>query len=596
MAAANPAMPRHPAMIPDFVMDRVSVCVQSHLLEGFLSVPSGRAGRLYRVTGGRARLAFEGNRSFDLEPDDIAIVKWNHAHTVIITPLADVPCRLLIAETPPQHNPLVWRASPVCVASRASAEHDSVNRIRRIVDVLEARAMHQDGMLVNDPIVRRLFEYLVHEFLLLDAVRRSTGDDSELAAFCSTNLIRSLAALHADLSREWSIDQLSGVAGLCRTIYASTFRATFGTTPMRYVAGLRMERAAMLLRETKLGIAEVAIRVGYESVFAFTRSFRRHHGFPPGHLREETAAPDGGAAMQDGQEVAVRDVAIVRSPLRTGWSVRNNFPDHGAIYRIEGASFWFLAEGMPEPVCLEPGSVTAVTWGTQHVLAATKAQAVIGRSCGFASPLDDEDRSCPGPTMLSWRTRRFPFVFEHLLPRWFWVRGGTDEADTAATLLSVMDEISVGKATMADPTGMIHRVSEALVLHLVEASIMSDLGIEAAYLPALKDRFLAPPIIAMHKEPQAAWTVESLATMSGLSRSPFAKRFSDILGMGPIEYLFRLRMRQAQRLMQTEERSLADIAELVGYESSVALHRAFLRFTGQTPGAYRRAFRTGRSG
>ena len=44
---------------------------------------------------------------------------------------------------------------------------------------------------------------------------------------------------------------------------------------------VRMERAAELVRETTLPVAEVAEAVGYEGHSAFTKAFRRYHGVAP---------------------------------------------------------------------------------------------------------------------------------------------------------------------------------------------------------------------------------------------------------------------------------------------------------------------------
>jgi two-component system response regulator YesN len=59
-----------------------------------------------------------------------------------------------------------------------------------------------------------------------------------------------------------------------------------GAPPFQeYLAQLRMERAAQLLRETSLPVAAIARQVGYERHSAFSRAFRRHHGVPPSALR-----------------------------------------------------------------------------------------------------------------------------------------------------------------------------------------------------------------------------------------------------------------------------------------------------------------------
>jgi AraC-like DNA-binding protein len=48
--------------------------------------------------------------------------------------------------------------------------------------------------------------------------------------------------------------------------------------------------AAQLLRDSDTSLAEIAVRIGYESEFAFSRAFKRHHGLPPGVFRRSGLA------------------------------------------------------------------------------------------------------------------------------------------------------------------------------------------------------------------------------------------------------------------------------------------------------------------
>jgi AraC-like DNA-binding protein len=54
---------------------------------------------------------------------------------------------------------------------------------------------------------------------------------------------------------------------------------------MQYLAEWRLQIAAELLQETKLGVSAVAYRVGYESEAAFNRAFKRAMGKPPAQWR-----------------------------------------------------------------------------------------------------------------------------------------------------------------------------------------------------------------------------------------------------------------------------------------------------------------------
>ncbi|MDX9980705.1 MAG: helix-turn-helix transcriptional regulator [Lentisphaeria bacterium] len=58
-----------------------------------------------------------------------------------------------------------------------------------------------------------------------------------------------------------------------------------GMSFSEHLRHLRMEQAALLLKETKLQVDQVCDRCGYRSVTFFTTAFRNYHGLPPGEFR-----------------------------------------------------------------------------------------------------------------------------------------------------------------------------------------------------------------------------------------------------------------------------------------------------------------------
>ena len=96
-------------------------------------------------------------------------------------------------------------------------------------------------------------------------------------------------------------------------------------------------------------------------------------------------------------------------------------------------------------------------------------------------------------------------------------------------------------------------------------------------------------LVLIHETPHANWTVESLADRVGMSRSAFAARFTELAGEPPLTYLTRWRMAIAARLLRDGSDTIGEIAGRVGYEAEAAFNKAFKRWNGQPPGAFRRA-------
>lgn len=133
---------------------------------------------------------------------------------------------------------------------------------------------------------------------------------------------------------------------------------------------------------------------------------------------------------------------------------------------------------------------------------------------------------------------------------------------------------------------------------LVLARMAEILLVEALRLGSGEDappglvRGLADPALAralreMHNQLTRAWTVVELAKVAGLSRSAFFARFSQTVGIAPMEYLTSWRMAVAKDLL-AEKAPIQEVAEKVGYGSASTFSTAFRRHVGQPPSQFAR--------
>jgi AraC-like DNA-binding protein len=136
-------------------------------------------------------------------------------------------------------------------------------------------------------------------------------------------------------------------------------------------------------------------------------------------------------------------------------------------------------------------------------------------------------------------------------------------------------------------TLVLGRLADLLLVHALRLWI-SNAGPDACGLRAVSDPAVGNALRLMHARPGAPWTVEKLASAVGLSRSGFAARFTSLVGESPLQYLAGWRMMKAAQMLRESERSVAAVAEQVGYANPVAFTKAFARLQGIGPGAYRR--------
>ncbi|KUJ67423.1 AraC family transcriptional regulator [Streptomyces albus subsp. albus] len=141
-------------------------------------------------------------------------------------------------------------------------------------------------------------------------------------------------------------------------------------------------------------------------------------------------------------------------------------------------------------------------------------------------------------------------------------------------------------------TGIVPALIDSLLLYILRAWFEAQPAATATgWAAALSDRAVAPALTAIHENPAAQWTVETLAERAGLSRAAFARRFTTLVGEPPMAYLTRWRMTTAARLLRESEAPLTTVAARTGYGSEYALAKAFKREYGQAPGGYRRQSR-----
>ncbi len=84
---------------------------------------------------------------------------------------------------------------------------------------------------------------------------------------------------------------------------------------------------------------------------------------------------------------------------------------------------------------------------------------------------------------------------------------------------------------------------------------------------------------------------DALARQLGISPRHFMRRFKDATGLAPLEYLQRLRVRAAQRLLEDGDRGVQEVGAAVGYDDPAFFRALFKRHTGLAPSGYRRRFR-----
>ncbi|MFF3400096.1 AraC family transcriptional regulator [Streptomyces sp. NPDC002659] len=177
------------------------------------------------------------------------------------------------------------------------------------------------------------------------------------------------------------------------------------------------------------------------------------------------------------------------------------------------------------------------------------------------------------------------------LPPMVAIRAGTAQAKAIQPLLRVfLDEVS---AVRLGTSVMSERLTEILFIQALRAAVAGVDSTDGSALPgwlgALGDPCIGRALLLMHQQAGRPWTVAALGAQVGMSRTSFAARFKELVGLPPLDYLQRWRILAAGRELRRTERTVASVAATWGYSSESAFSTAFKRITGISPAQYRSA-------
>jgi AraC family transcriptional regulator, transcriptional activator of the genes for pyochelin and ferripyochelin receptors len=92
--------------------------------------------------------------------------------------------------------------------------------------------------------------------------------------------------LLADFEQKLSLKELSRKAGVNEFKLKKGFKYLFGDSVFAYRHGIRMEKAKIILLETKLPVHDIAYMTGFEYPEDFQKAFKKYWGFTPAELRK----------------------------------------------------------------------------------------------------------------------------------------------------------------------------------------------------------------------------------------------------------------------------------------------------------------------
>jgi AraC-like DNA-binding protein len=139
---------------------------------------------------------------------------------------------------------------------------------------------------------------------------------------------------------------------------------------------------------------------------------------------------------------------------------------------------------------------------------------------------------------------------------------------------------------------LLDRLLDVALVQILRAHFSSREDAAPGWFRASHDERIGAALRAVHADPGHPWTVAELAEEAALSRSAFARQFTELVGLAPLAYLNDWRMALARERLRDTEARLAAIATSLGYASEFSFAAAFKRHHGVAPGRWRAEART----
>ena len=138
----------------------------------------------------------------------------------------------------------------------------------------------------SELVLLRMADVIFIQILRAYLARIPADGGGFLGALRDPSTAAALGAMHQRVEAPWTVASLAEEVGLSRSVFAARFTELVGEPPLGYLTRLRMQKAAILLREGAT-LAKASHLTGYASEASFSHAFRQWAGVAPGAYRKQ---------------------------------------------------------------------------------------------------------------------------------------------------------------------------------------------------------------------------------------------------------------------------------------------------------------------
>ncbi|PSJ79535.1 AraC family transcriptional regulator [Neisseria iguanae] len=153
----------------------------------------------------------------------------------------------------------------------------------KLIDILqcEAETAQYGGVAVINALAEILLVLLVRACLSQQQAKLN----GLLGGWQDKRLQNLITAILNEPQQSWTVEEMAAAANLSRAQLMRLFKAKIGLSPHAFLNHIRLQQAAVKLRQSTDSILSVALSVGFQSETHFGRIFKKKYGISPGQYR-----------------------------------------------------------------------------------------------------------------------------------------------------------------------------------------------------------------------------------------------------------------------------------------------------------------------
>ena len=124
--------------------------------------------------------------------------------------------------------------------------------------------------------------------LFLSAMEPEAAGESKMVSAAHAGLAKDICRyLTERMDRKVTLNMLAETFHVSATLIKNCFKDVYGVSVYSYIRTQKMEKAAVMLRETDMQVTEIAGTLGYDNSSKFAKAFKDVKGVPPGVYRKK---------------------------------------------------------------------------------------------------------------------------------------------------------------------------------------------------------------------------------------------------------------------------------------------------------------------